>query len=452
MSIFAFDLVTDMFFESKIDKTPSAQEIVQSFVDSHYPDLILHPKMMEQLLWLQDNSVNTSQSSVQSKKEEVNLEVKRILSRLYCLKLLENGNLTSYQSFIQAQAPERVLCEADFTRLSHFIQVLSPASRQALMATCFITKSDQAVKVVPVAQKAELPADSEQFITHMVTHFADVFPICALLNEDERALLPYAFYKNAHARQILDMEGGQNMITSIAEGIRTRAITYEQFNLWFARWIINVAGLDGHINAKGSIYLTQPVADCIFALKLELDQLWGNPEHQVLNQYLTFRATQLNVTNPYVAYFGALMRQYTPSMGREIQAWFFGLSESAQLEHQSEFDKRLKQTKVTPSFKPTVLVNLLGLGCSVSDALTIFTQVESNATEKYLDAVGKGLIPDTTPLSFRNIAFKESLAPILDYYKTYGSLPVLEIDCGGYLSVTPEALQHQSTIIFSISL
>jgi len=432
-----------MFFKS--DKAHTAQDIVQSFIDTNYPNLILQPKMMEQLLWLQDNSINTSQSSFQSKKEQVNLEVKRILSRLYCLKLFEKGDLASYQLFTQAQVTGRVLCEADFNRLSHFIQELSPVSRQCLMATCFITKSDQAINAVPVLRKAELPADSEQFITYMVTHFADVFPICTLLNEEERALLPYAFYKNAHARQILDMEGGQNMVTSIAEGIRTRAITYEQFNLWFTRWIINVAGLDGHINAQGSIYLTQPVADCIFALKLELDQLWVNPEHQVLDQYLTFRATQLNVTNRYVAYFGALMRQYTPSVGHEIQAWFSGLSESTQLEHQREFAKRLNQTIVTPSFKPTVLVNLLALGCPVADALTIFTQVESNATEKYLDAVGKGLISDTTPLSFRNIAFKESLTPILEYHHRYGNLPAFEIDYGGYLSVAPEALQQQNS-------
>lgn len=73
----------------------------------------------------------------------------------------------------QAQATDRVLCEADFTRLSHFIQALSKASHQALMATCFITKSDQAVKAVPVTRQAELPADSEQFITHMVTHFSE---------------------------------------------------------------------------------------------------------------------------------------------------------------------------------------------------------------------------------------------------------------------------------------
>lgn len=428
-----------MFFESKLDKTLSAQEIVQSFVDTHFPDLTLHPKMMEQLLWLQENSVNTSQSSVQSKKEQVNLEVKRILSRLNCLKLLETGDLATYQSFVQAQATDRVLCVADFNRLSYFIQALSSASRQALMATCFITKSDEAIKAVPVTRKAELPADSEQFITHMVTHFVNVFPICTILNDNERALLPYAFYQNAHARQMLDMEGGQNMITSIAEGIRTRAMTPEQFNLWFARWIINIAGLDGHINAKGSIYLTQPVADCLFALKQELDQLWTNPKHPVLHQYLTFRATQLNVTNRYVAYFGALMRQYAPSMGGEIQTWFDGLSEGSQAEHQSEFDQRLQQTKVTPSFKPTVLVNLLALGCSVSDALTLFTQIESSATGKYLDAVEKSLISATTPLSFRNIAFKESLAPILDYYKTFDSLPKFEIDSDGYLSVSLEA-------------
>ncbi len=122
-----------------------------------------------------------------------------------------------------------------------------------------------------------LSTDSEQFITDVVTHRASLFPICALLDSDARNLLPSAFYENSHLRHMLDMEGGYNMLDSIKEAIKNKKITREQLDLWFARWIINIAGLDGHVpNSKGSIYLTEPVAKCIFALKAELDQLWNN--------------------------------------------------------------------------------------------------------------------------------------------------------------------------------
>ncbi len=204
----------NMFFKIEVSNPhPSASlEIVQEFADTHYPDLSLNTNMMKQLLWLQTNSVNTSQSNVQTKKEPVNMEVKRILSRLYCLTLLEIGGTASHALFIQAQHRDNVLSEVNFNRLSAFIQALRPASRRCLMATCFITKSDQAIAAVPLEQRNALPADSEQFITHMVTKHANVLPICQLLNEEERNLLPYAFYKNAHARHMLDMEGGYNMV------------------------------------------------------------------------------------------------------------------------------------------------------------------------------------------------------------------------------------------------
>jgi hypothetical protein len=246
---------------------------------------------------------------------------------------------------------------------------------------------------------------------------------------------------------MLDMEGGYNMVSSIAEAIRTRHISFEQFNLWFARWIINITGLDGAVNPKGSVYLTEPVADCIFALKLELDQLWLNPQHQVLDHYLLFRAEQLNVNNRYVAYFGALMRQYTPSVGREIQTWFSSLPEHEQLERQAIFVRQLIETKVTPSFKPTVLLTLLDIGRTVADALTIFTQIESNAMQTYTAAVEAKQVSATTPLSFRKIAFKELLSPIVEYYDLHNKLPEFEMNSDGELIVTSSALQNRSQLL-----
>ena len=236
------------------------------------------------------------------------------------------------------------------------------------------------------------------------------------------------------------MEGGYNMFSTMAAAIRTREISWEQYNLWFARWIINVAGLDGHVNHLGSIYLTEPVAQCIFALKSELDQLWVNPDHQVIDHYLAFRAEQLGVQGAYVAYLGALMRQYSPVTGHNIQAWYDGLSPLVQQKKLDTFRLQMENTRITPTFKPTVLVNLLDLKCTVSEALTLFTEIEAEAMHIYAAAVTDGRTSLNTPLSFRNVAFKEFLSPIKDYYDKNQTLPEFTINADGYLSVPSEAL------------
>lgn len=421
-------------------------EIVQSFASINYPTLSLDSNMIQQLLWLQNNSVVTSQSNVLSKNDVVNTEVKRILSRLYSLKLLKEGGSESYSAFAQSQTAEVGLTEATFNQLSACIQMLSPAAYEALMATCFITKSDQAIKSIPEEQRSVLPSDSEQFITHVVTYFPDIFPICASLSPEAINLLPFAFYKNSHARQMLDMEGGYNMTFCISEAIKNNQITLEQYNLWFARWIINVAGLDGHLNHRGSIYLTEPVANCILALKLQLDELWSNPSHPVIDNYLAFRERQLEVNDRYLAYLGTLMRQYNPIKGLEIRMWFELLSETEQSKKLEAFKAQLEQTKITPTFKPTVLVNLIQLGCSVSDALTIFTEIECQAVQIYVAAIADGRVSDSTPLSYRDVAFKEFLSPIKDYYDRNYQIPELTINSGGYLIVTTDVLQEESTL------
>lgn len=420
--------------------------VVQSFVRTYYPTLSLDSNMVQQLLWLQNNSVITSQSNALSKNDAVNIEVKRSLSRLYSLKLFSEGGSESYSNFVQSQAVEVGLTEGTFNRLSAFIQRLSPAAYEALMATCFITKSDQAIKSIPEGQRSVLPSDSEQFITHVVTYFPGIFPICASLRPEAISLLAFAFYKNSHARQMLDMEGGYNMTFCISEAIKTSQIRLEQYNLWFARWIINVAGLDGHVNHRGSIYLTEPVANCVLVLKSELDELWSNASHPVIDNYLAFRKSQLEVSNRYLGYLGALMRQYSPTKGREIQIWFEALNETEQQKKLEAFKAQLEQTKITPTFKPTVLVNLMQLGCSVSDALTIFTEVECQAIQIYVAAVADGRVSDNTPLSYRNVAFKEFLSPIKDYYERNHQIPELTINSGGYLSVTTDALQEESVL------
>ena len=433
-----------IFFTQK--ELPSDQKIVQLFVDTHYPALDLDEHMMQQLLWLQNNSVVTSQSHIHAPIDSVNIEVKRILSRLYTLTLLKEGGVEAYSAFISVQAHEIRLQESTFNQLSAFIQALGPAAYEAVIATCFITKSTQAIQSIPEEQRSLVPSDSEQFITHMVTDFPHVFSICASLSPDAIALLPFAFYKNSHARQMLDMEGGYNMTAHLTEAIQTNQITREQYNLWFVRWIINIAGLDGHVAYNGSSYLTEPVGQCILALKLELDELWSNPAHPVIDNYLAFREKQLNVKGKYVAYLGALMREYSPQKGQEIETWFETLDEHEQEKKLEELKRKLEKTIVTPTFKPIVLVNLMKLGCSVSEALTLFTEIESQAMQIYAAAVEEGRISDSTPLSYRDVAFREYLLPIKAYYDRNQQLPEFSMNSGGYLMVTADALEEENTL------
>lgn len=407
--------------------------------------MALSLEIIEQLLWLQDNTVMTSQSNAQSISRPANGEVQRSLSRLYCLSLLLDGSESSYQAFTLSQAADLVLSKENFEQLSALIKSLSVDECDCLKVTCFITKLDRAIMIMALSEKtkAQIPADIEQFITYMTTNLPTLPPVTQLSTPVGNALLRYAFCTNSHARHMLDMEGGYNMVFSLSDMIRNDQITPNQYHLWFARWIINIAGLDGHIHYQGSSYLTNPVADSMVALKLELDQLWINPDHPVVDNFLKFKTKQLQVKSPYVAYLGALMR-LNPNRGPEVQAWFDTLSPQQQSERLIAFQQQLEQTKITPTYKPTVLATLLAMGCSISETLTLFTDIESEAMQIYLAAVAQERIPKNTPLSFRKLAFKDTLLlPIKEYYRVHNKLPELSIEPDGSLTVTPESLRDE---------
>ena len=399
---------------------PSAEHIINSYCKEHYPALMLDSDMMEQLLWLQTNSVITSQSDSLAKPDRLNIEVKRILARLNCLQLLRSeldiamNQGQRWQQFVSLQLEDIKLTQESFNSLSEFIGTLSLSEYQCLVASCFITKSDKAEASVPSSLRADLPVDSEQFISYLVAECPDVLPICRQMDQPTRELLTFVFYKNCHARHMLDMEGGHNMLFALKEGIESKSINQAKLNLWFARWIINIAGIDGHIKPAGSSFLTEPIAGCIFALKKELDQLVTNIDHPVLEHYLVYRASKLGVSNNYLAALGALMRKNTPEVGAQIQGWFNSLSNEEQQEKLNFFEQQLKSITITPTYKPTVLLNLLDMGYTVTKSVEIFSRIEMAALQAWTKAIDSNVLLGTTPLSFRVIAYRENLPEIID--------------------------------------
>ncbi len=439
---FTPEIITQWFINPQ---DSSSEQLVQSYAETHYPDLRLLPQMHAQMLWLQENSVTSSRSNVEAKIAPVNIEVRRSLSRLSCLNLLVIGGEASYQLFIQSQPEDKILSPAKFNEFSYCIQQLSPAELDCLKASCFITKSDRAIMIMALAEQRNrpIPSDSEQFITYMVTHFPHILPISSLFSAEAIGLLTSAFCKNSHLRHMLHLEGGYNMVADLTELSRTRRLSYQQYHLWYARWIINIAGLDGHVNHQGSRYLTESVADNVLALKTELDQLWINPQYPVVDRYLASRARKLNLSSPYIAYLAVHMNEDNPENIREIQAWFAKLSPVQRQNKLQIFQSQLTKTKITPTFKPTVLATLRAVGCSISDTLTLFTEIETVAMQTYFSAVEEQHLSATTPLSFRDIAFKKELVPIKAYYDAHNKVPELHLDSSGYLTVTQHALQNE---------
>lgn len=107
------------FFEKR-QNMPTVNTIL-TYIDKTYPDLCLNDDAFEQLMWLQDNTVSTSQSHIQTTSESINIEIKRILSRLACFRYLEQGGQNAYTWFTQAQPEECQLTQEQFNQLSAII-------------------------------------------------------------------------------------------------------------------------------------------------------------------------------------------------------------------------------------------------------------------------------------------------------------------------------------------
>jgi hypothetical protein len=391
----------------------------------------LSAEFREQLSWVQQNSVNTTQSNVVLDASVTNVETQRCLARFNGLRLLKQGDREAYDTFISAQATAGQLSWDNFKRLSDIVCAQSTDAYAALEASCFITKSDQA-KLAAAEAGLSPSQDSEQFITDLISHRAKrIYPACRQLTSAAWDLMPVVFFRNAHARHMLDMEGGQNMYVSLRAAIRDKQMTPEHLSLWLSRWIINIAGLEGHIAPQGSRYLTEAVAEVILDLKSALDNLFDKPDHPVLEEYLGKRAKKLQVSSVYLAHLGALMRRYTPEIGQEIQAWFNELSVTQQKDYESTFHQRMQTLQVTPTFRPVLLDNLITLKCSIAQTLTVFHEIELAAEEAYRQGVDAGRISAQTPLCYRELASKCSLSALLDYRKKHDTLPCLVLNDTG---------------------
>jgi hypothetical protein len=328
---------------------------------------------------------------------------------------------SAYQEFVCRQPDSKKLDYPTFQELSKLLRFQSVNAQRALLASCFLTISDKA-KALAKDAGATVSFDSEKFLTDTISTCPYIYPIWVELGPEVRRLLPFVFLKDTHARHMLYTEGGNNMFATLRAGISSGTLTPEMFEIWFGRWIINIAGFRGHEEPKGSAYLTQDTARCLLALKGELDKLWKNVEHDVLATYLDLRASWLKVDSPLLAHLGSLMRLQSPEEGLQLQKWYGELPRESREAHESSFQTLRALTKVTPTFEPAVLDNLMALGCSVGEAITIHSKIKMAASRAYCAGIANESINASVPLCFRSIAMKDNLLPILEEFRKSGRI------------------------------
>lgn len=409
-----------------------------------FPQEALTSAQAEQLFWLLENVVFTSESNAKliNNNDWRLIEVKRVFSRIDCTMSLLNcidSWMTSreyYQEFTKPQLAGEKLSPASFVALSELVGE-PPRSRsrsydpyvEALLASCILTKSNRADKLARERNVVASP-DSEKFMTDTLARCPDIYPAYNELSDEAKDLLPYAFLADSHGRHMLYTEGGDNMfevLRTLIEGAlrnpETRPLAELQYKLWFARWVVNIAGFRGHVHeSTGSLYLTERTANDIFALKASLDKLWETPDYDVLGDYLQKRADSLGINSLYLAHIGALTRLHTQEEGSELQAWFDNLPSDLQKMYEEGYEQFRRHVKVTPTYEPAVIDTMKDLGLSIADRLTIYSILINSATKGYSDRIEAGDVSADVPLCYREIARKDNLEIIIDKYRSGDSI------------------------------
>lgn len=397
--------------------------------------LVLTPEQVEQLSWVLDNPLSTPELSSQFPVTAIHPEVSRALSRLYCLQLLRNGSHEAYEEFVAPQAnPEQPrLTEPSFRQLSREIIRLDAVSYEVLQTAAVldgVTLSPQARKRASKVLGESIPEDAVDFLSVTAPYSDKIYPLAHSVIEKYPSaahLLEIVYLPHSHLRHMMYNEGSLSMYTALKTGILDKSISRNDLNLWYDHWVVNIAGFRGHSEPLGSVYLTQNTWRAMNQLKLLLDRLFREPKTDPMQVYLQRRGQWLHLNtltrNPNeflaLASLGAAARLFTPAEGRILYSSFKSLSDSEQKQW-IQYSKKQLTTLDTPSptYGPAVYANaiaVVGLSEAIRKVLPVMLRVYEEADKMR----GEGKLPESIPLSFRELAQELALSNMMNNYKPF---------------------------------
>ena len=405
-------------------------KVIRDYIQITYGNkLKITSEQIEQLSWVVDNTIRTPEMDTKSTLGNIHREIPRALSRLYCLQLLRSGENADYERFIapQTDIANPKLNRDSFAHLTRQIKALDGMSYEVLQATAIISAVTLSVtaksKALSVFGK-KLPEDSEQFLSITMTEAGKIYPLARqIIKKTASAARQFeiAYLPNSHLRHMLYNEGSLAMFSSLKKGIAEGRIKQQDMDLWYARWMVNIAGFRGHLAPDGSVYLTQHTYIAMNQMKVALDKMYKDAKVNPMTIYLQKRSNWLHLSNwtknpeerQALASLTAMLRLYTPQDGKVLFHSFRELSKDDQqrwIRHAANQMKILDEPAAT--YGPAVFANsiiLVGLAETIKKVLPVMLTTYEQG-EKLRKA---GLLKNNIPLSFRELASKSSVERIL---------------------------------------
>lgn len=431
---------------------------------------LITEKEWEQISWI-DGTFATSEKAAEYKEDKINIQVKRILARLNCLQLLRIGNEVEYQEFIIGQK-EPILKREEFNALSFIIQSLSPIEYQTLWVATTIAVSvnarSEAEKKLP---NEPLPFDSVEFLAKVMTEAPETYPAAAQLlskydesSQVEIKRLLDSMFNTAHGRHLMYEEGNLKMLQKMGEKVVTNKFSRCYFEIWFAYWLIDVTGFRGHIDNRGSVYLTHNTYVALSALKNALAPFIsssGSEEDKklALRNYLIERARLLGFINkeaqPPSQLFAqpsseilaltkvaCMMRFFTPEEGIILKQ----AMQKLQVEIPAEDYTKLAQVLnpltdspyPTPTYVPALFQNLFDRVAASDkvEAIKMSLKIYIHVFNQYEEQCRSIAVEARQPLNFNAISMAIGKAEDLEKILKTASEQPIRIDEKGVASIS----------------
>lgn len=271
-------------------------------------------------------------------------EVARAFNREYCLRLLYQGDRHSYKKFIAAQVDNQepyILKYDNFVKLSTIVQKLSIQEYSILQKGIVIS--------------AEHKNDRNEFLG------------------SNQKLLNIMFLPQTNMRHMLHTEGGISMFRVLREAFKQNYINPHELDVWFAYWIVNIAGYQGHIDGRGALYLNESFYNCLAFMIDNILAMYKTPNYDPLTPYLKFRADQLGIGYEHlgVVHLACLMKMNNTRMGDEILTAFLSLPSDLKLEFNNLFVESLTNyEQITATYAPAYFLKELESTANIKHTLS----------------------------------------------------------------------------------
>ena len=412
---------------------------VKRFINTNYytkeTNFSLTEPELLQLSWLKKNSYSTTEKTFITSKNSLPIEVRRVLTRLYCLHLLRFNKQSFYKKLVFPQLnSERdiynnKLTYKSYKKISNKVVSLSNKEYEALRVAIIVASLAKSKYAMTEAKQYfdenNIPNDSIDFLSYTVNNNMKMYPLLRRYldnNPDKSFLFKVTLSSKMHLRHMIFTEGGIGMFKYLREKIKYQAITKKELNFWYCFWMMNIAGFHGHLDPKGSLMLNENIFQSANILNYHMEKMFKEPNHNPIIPYLLYRADLLYFDKQklsqqdtlILATLAAVMRVYDSERGKELVQGLFNLTKQEKNFIYSELNflfNRYEET--TPSYAPAFFLNCHSyLNNNLQKTVELITPLYGKIIQKYRELEEKNKISPSTRLSFYNISKKESIQRI----------------------------------------